>query len=283
MLNVFARPSISRALVPLGARLARAGVTPDAITIIGTLGAVGGALAFFCNGRFFVGTLVIWFFVMLDMVDGAVARARGVSTRFGAVLDSTADRVADAAVFGSLTWWFAGRGGSRGLVLACLLCLVLGSLTSYVKARAEGIGLTANVGVAERAERLIIALVGTGLDGLGVPYVQAFALWLLVGLSAITVGQRVVVVYRQSAAAGPLPLGPPAASAPPAGPAPSGDVAPPAGVAAGAGSLPVGEPAAPANAAPGGAGPANAAPGGAAPGGSGGVAPVAPTGPARPA
>jgi CDP-diacylglycerol--glycerol-3-phosphate 3-phosphatidyltransferase len=211
MLNVFARPSISRALIPLGARLAQAGVTPDAITIIGTLGAVGGALGFFCNGWFFIGTLVVWFFVMLDMVDGAVARARGVSTRFGAVLDSTADRVADAAVFGSLAWWFAGRGHSDGLLMACLLCLVLGSLTSYVKARAEGIGFTANVGVAERAERLIIALVGTGLDGLGVPYVQAGALWLLVGLSTITVGQRLAVVHRQSVAAGPVSLPPPPA------------------------------------------------------------------------
>jgi CDP-diacylglycerol--glycerol-3-phosphate 3-phosphatidyltransferase len=207
MLNVFARPSISRALTPLGAWLARAGVTADAITIVGTLGAVGGALGFFCRGSFFVGTLIIWFFVMLDMVDGAVARAHGSGTRFGALLDSTADRVADAAVFGALLWWFAGSGHSRGLTLACLLCLVLGSLTSYVKARAEGLGLTANVGVAERAERLIIALVGTGLDGLGVPYVQAGALWLLVVLSTVTVGQRLAVVYRQSVAAGPIAVG----------------------------------------------------------------------------
>jgi CDP-diacylglycerol--glycerol-3-phosphate 3-phosphatidyltransferase len=217
MLNVFARASVSRALVPLGARLARAGVTPDAITVVGTLGAVAGALGFFVRGSFFVGTLVIWFFVMLDLVDGAVARARGWSSRFGALLDSTADRVADAAVFGSLLWWFSGPGQSRGLTLACLLCLVLGALTSYVKARAEGLSLTANVGIAERAERLIIALAGTGLDGLGVPYVQAGALWLLVGLSTITVGQRLVEVHRQSVAAGPIPVGPAGGS--PAGPA----------------------------------------------------------------
>jgi CDP-diacylglycerol--glycerol-3-phosphate 3-phosphatidyltransferase len=199
MLNVFARASVSRALAPLGTRLARAGVTADAITVVGTVGAVGGALGFYTRGVFFVGTLVIWFFVMLDMVDGAVARAGGGSSKFGAMLDSTADRVADAAVFGSLLWWFAGPGGSRSLTLACLLCLVLGALISYVKARAEGLGFTADVGLVERPERLIIALVGTGLDGLGVPYVQAGALWLLVGLSAVTVGQRVVEVRRQSA------------------------------------------------------------------------------------
>jgi CDP-diacylglycerol--glycerol-3-phosphate 3-phosphatidyltransferase len=211
VLDFLHRAAISKAVSPLGNRLARAGVTPDAITVVGTLGAVGGALGFFTRGVFFVGTLIIWFFVMLDLVDGAVARARGTSTRFGAVLDSTCDRVADAAVFGSLLWWFAGRGASRSLVLACLLCLILGTLISYVRARAEGIGLTAKVGLVERAERLIIALVGTGLDGLGVPYVQAGALWLLVGLSAITVGQRLVEVHRQSVALGPLPLTRPSA------------------------------------------------------------------------
>ena len=199
MLNVFARASVSRVVAPLGRRLARAGVTADAVTVAGTLGAVGGALAFFPRGSFFIGTLVIWFFVMFDMVDGAVARAGGGSSRFGALLDSTCDRVADAAVFGTLLWWFDGAGHSRPLVLACLLCLVLGVLTSYVKARAEGLGMTCNVGFAERTERLIIVLAGTGLDGLGLPYVQAGALWLLVGLSAVTVGQRLVEVHRQSA------------------------------------------------------------------------------------
>jgi CDP-diacylglycerol---glycerol-3-phosphate 3-phosphatidyltransferase len=205
MLNIFARASVSRALAPVGARLARAGVTPDQVTLVGTLGAVAGALIFFTRGHFFVGTMVIWFFVMWDLLDGAVARARGGSSRFGAWLDSTCDRVADAAVFGSLLWWFAGPGDSRPLVLATLLCLVLGMLTSYVKARAEGLGLTCDVGVAERGDRLTIALVGTGLDGLGVPYVQAGALWLLVGLSTITVGQRLVEVRRQAAEPSAMP------------------------------------------------------------------------------
>lgn len=203
MLNVFARAPLSRALAPLGARLARAGVTADAVTVLGTVGAVAGAVGFFPRGVFFLGTLVVWFFVMLDMLDGAVARARGTASRFGALLDSTCDRVADAAVFGSLIWWFAGPGDSNPLLLGCLLCLVLGILVSYVKARAEGLGLTADVGIAERTERLIIILVGTGLDGLGLPYVQAVAVWLLVALSAVTVGQRLVEVRRQSAAAPP--------------------------------------------------------------------------------
>lgn len=197
MLNILARASFSRALVPLGTRLADAGVTPDAVTVVGTVGAVAGALVFFPHGWFFVGTLVIWAFVMLDMVDGAVARAGGRGSPFGAVLDSTCDRVVDAAVFATVAWYYAEHG-QRWMVLAALLCLVLGSLTSYIRARAEGVGLSATVGIAERAERLIAVLVGTGLTGLGVPFVLAVALWLLVGASAITVGQRLATVYTQS-------------------------------------------------------------------------------------
>lgn len=205
MLNIFARASISRVLAPLGSRLARAGVTPDAVTIVGTVGAIAGAVGFFPRGSLLIGTLVIWFFVMLDMVDGAVARARGTSSKFGALLDSTCDRAVDAAVFAALAWWFLGAGDNRPLALAALLSLVMGVLTSYIKARAEGLGLTCNVGFAERAERLIIVLVGTGLDGFGVPYVLAVALWFLVGATTVTVAQRLAEVHRQSTA---RPVGP---------------------------------------------------------------------------
>lgn len=198
MLNVLRAP-LSKVVNPLGRSLAGAGVTPDMVTVFGTIGATASALGFFTRGSFFTGTLLVWFFVMLDMVDGAIARVAGLGSRFGAVLDSSCDRIADAAVFGSLAWWFA-RHDHPALLAACLLCLVLGSLTSYIKARAEGMGMTANVGIAERAERLIIVLVGTGLTGwpFRVPYAQAIALWLLVAASTITVAQRFATVYKQS-------------------------------------------------------------------------------------
>ncbi|MGI8532169.1 MAG: phosphatidylinositol phosphate synthase [Geodermatophilaceae bacterium] len=200
MLNIFARATVAKALRPLGARLARSGVSPNVVTIVGTAGAVAGGLSLLATGRLFLGSAVITVFVLLDLVDGALARARGITSPFGAVLDSSCDRLADAAVFGGLAWWFAGGGDSRALLLATLLCLVLGSVTSYIKARAEGAGLRCDVGIAERSERLIIVLVGTGLSGLGVPYIQAIALWLLVGLTAVTVVQRTVEVRRQAAA-----------------------------------------------------------------------------------
>jgi CDP-diacylglycerol--glycerol-3-phosphate 3-phosphatidyltransferase len=202
VLNIHARAAISRSLVPLGHRLARAGVTPNAITVFGTVGAVASAVIFFPRGWFFAGTLLIWAFVMLDIVDGAVARAGGRGSAFGGVLDSSCDRIADAAVFATIGWYYA-RHGQKWMLLAALLCLILGSLTSYIRARAEAAGLTATVGIAERAERLIIVLVGTGLTGLPgyhVPYVLAIALWLLVAASTITVVQRLATVHAQSKA-----------------------------------------------------------------------------------
>lgn len=199
MLNIHGRAVISKAVNPLGVRLAAAGLTPNAVTVVGTLGVVVAALTLFTQGRWFTGTMIIWAFAMLDLVDGAVARAAGKTSAFGGVLDSSGDRIADAAVFGSIAWYFAMHG-QRWMLLAALLCLVLGSLTSYIRARAEAAGLTCSVGIAERADRLIIALVGTGLSGwpFRVPYAQSIALWLLVAASTITVYQRLATVHHQS-------------------------------------------------------------------------------------
>lgn len=205
MLNVFARVHVNRVADPLARRLLALGVTPDAVTVAGTVGSVAAAVWFLPRDQLFVGTLVIWFFVMFDLVDGAMARARGHSTPFGAVLDSVCDRAADGALFAALAWWCLGVGQNRLLGIAALVCLVSGQLVSYVKARAEGLGLSADGGLVERAERLILALVGTGLHGLGVPYALDVALWLLAAGSLWTVGQRILLVYRSAQALPPPP------------------------------------------------------------------------------
>jgi len=139
------------------------------------------------------------------MLDGALARARGGGSVFGAVLDSVGDRAADAAIFGALVWWYSGAGDDRLLVLLALVCLVLGVLTSYIKARAEGAGLSCDVGVVERTERLILALVGTGFTGLGIPYAVHVALWVLLVGSAVTVAQRIAAVRRTAPPPAPVP------------------------------------------------------------------------------
>lgn len=200
MLNVL-RPAITRIMTPLGRALARRGISPNVITVIGTLGVAGAALGFFPRGQLFWGTMVITLFVLADLLDGVLARMTGPGSRWGAFLDSTLDRVGDAAIFSGLILYFILKDEPE-IVLAgvALFCLAAGALVSYAKARAEGLGMTANVGIAERGERLVVALVAAGLSGLGVPYVLAIGLWLLAVASAVTVVQRMLNVYRQAVA-----------------------------------------------------------------------------------
>jgi len=165
---------------------------------MGTVGALGGALLL-ADGRLFAGTLVVWFFAMFDMLDGRLAKARGGTTLWGALLDSTLDRITDGAVFAAVVWHFTRDGSDQPWIAGlALFCLVSGAVISYVKARAEGLGIRCDVGLAERAERLILVLVGTGFDGIGVPFVLAGMLWLLAVASAVTVVQRMVHVHGQA-------------------------------------------------------------------------------------
>jgi CDP-diacylglycerol--glycerol-3-phosphate 3-phosphatidyltransferase len=200
VLNRFARALFTRILTPIAAFLVRRGVSPDVVTLIGTVGVVVGSLAFYPRHEFFWGTVVITCFVFSDLIDGTMARMTGRSSRWGAWLDSTLDRVGDAAVFGGIALWFAGDGDDLLMVSLALYCLATGAVVSYARARAEGLGMTADVGVTERADRLVAILVATGLDGLGVPYVQAAALWLLAIGSTVTIGQRALAVRRQALA-----------------------------------------------------------------------------------
>ncbi len=199
MLNLRVRPALGHVVDPAADALLRLRVHPDAVTVAGTLGVVLGALLFFPQGRFLAGTVVVTLAVLTDLLDGAMARRRGTTSRFGAWLDSTCDRVGDAAILSGLVLWFTGAGENRLLAGVALFCLVAGSVVSYAKARAEGLGLTCDVGIAERAERVILVLVATGLTGLGLDGALNAGLWLLAALTAVTVAQRLVEVRRQSA------------------------------------------------------------------------------------
>jgi CDP-diacylglycerol--glycerol-3-phosphate 3-phosphatidyltransferase len=200
MLNLFARPRVSRITDPAGRWLVARGVSPDAVTVAGTVGTAAAAAWFIPRGQLFLGAFLATVFVLFDMIDGAMARARGHSTPFGAVLDSTCDRIADGVLFASITWWCL-VSGQRALAVAALVCLIAGQVISYIKARAEGAGLSAEGGLVERPERLILALVGTGFEGLGIPWALAVGLWLLAAGSVWTVGQRIVAVHRSAQAA----------------------------------------------------------------------------------
>lgn len=205
MLNKYARAFFTRVLTPFAAFLLRKGVSPDTVTLLGTAGVVGGALAFYPRGEFFWGTVVITLFVFSDLVDGNMARQAGVSSRWGAFLDSTLDRVADAGVFGGLALWYAGGGDDLVLCAVTLFCLASGQVVSYTKARGEAIGLPVNVnGLVERAERLVVTLVLCGLAGLhkfgvpGIQYLLPIALWAVAAGSLVTLIQRVVTIRREA-------------------------------------------------------------------------------------
>ena len=199
------------AYVKLSAPLARAalrvGLTPDTVTIIGTAGSVLAALTLFPIGQLWWGYLAVSFFVLADMLDGAMARERGGGTRFGTVLDATCDRISDGAIFSGLLWWAAFGLRDSALVVATLICLVTSQLISYIKARAEASGLNGGGGLIERPERLVIVLLGAGLSDLPffpVPAALPVAMWLLAVTSLITVGQRLHAVRSSPEAMEPL-------------------------------------------------------------------------------
>ena len=204
MLNRLMRETWTKVMTPIARLFLKLGISPDVVTIVGTLGVCVGALAFFPRGQFLWGTLVIVLFIFGDNVDGVMARMSGREGQWGAFLDSTLDRVGDAAIFGGLVLHFAGQGPDNNLLVAglALACLILGMVVSYAKARAEGLGMTANVGIAERADRLLLVLVATGLVGFGLPKtLLGIVLALLAVASFITVLQRMMTVHRQALAA----------------------------------------------------------------------------------
>jgi CDP-diacylglycerol---glycerol-3-phosphate 3-phosphatidyltransferase len=200
MLN-FLRPGFARLFTPVVQALARTPVTPNMITVIGTVGVSASALALFPIGWLFPGAAIATFFVFTDMLDGQLARLKGSSGPWGAFLDSTMDRVGDAAVFGGITIWFI-RSGDHLLAVVSLFCLACGMWVSYVKARAQSLGLKCDVGLIERPERMLIGLTSIGLSGLGVPYILPIGMWALAAGSLYTFYQRMRAVYQEAKSEG---------------------------------------------------------------------------------
>jgi CDP-diacylglycerol--glycerol-3-phosphate 3-phosphatidyltransferase len=190
---------MTRLFTPVADALLKRGVSPDAVTITGTVAVVAAALWLFPAGHFLAASLVIAFFALTDSLDGVMARRAGRSGPWGAFLDSTLDRFGDAAIFSGLVLWFIGEGDSSWGAGLALACLVLGSIVPYARARAEGLGMTAAVGIAERADRLAAVLVATALVGVGLPeVVLVVVLGLLAVASFVTIVQRMLTVRRQA-------------------------------------------------------------------------------------
>jgi CDP-diacylglycerol--glycerol-3-phosphate 3-phosphatidyltransferase len=190
-----ARAVVSYGVNPLARFLLRIGVSPNAVTVAGTVGVLIGSY-FGAQGHLFWGTVIVTACALTDVLDGTMARIKGATGKFGALLDSSMDRIADGAVFGAVVYYLATEGNPYNGVIAALISLVFGQVVSYVKARAESLGLNADVGIAERLERLLIVGAGGLLGAAGQDWGLPAALWVLAALAVITAFQRLVHAAR---------------------------------------------------------------------------------------
>ena len=192
--NRFKAP-VTKVITPVCRGLLKMNISANALTIIGALGVSASALYFFSNDELFIGTLFVSLFALSDLFDGTMARlSNSQGTKWGALLDSTLDRVSDAAI--AIGIWIHFRNSDSDFQYLTLAVLFLGGLIPYIRARAESLGVDCSVGVAERAERLILLLVGTGLAGLGLEQSLETAMVILTILSLVTVLQRMRVVFK---------------------------------------------------------------------------------------
>jgi CDP-diacylglycerol--glycerol-3-phosphate 3-phosphatidyltransferase len=189
-----------RALLAPVVRLAiRLHVTPNAVTVAGFL-IVAAAAVLVALGQLVAGAALLVAGSLLDVVDGGLARATGGTTAFGSFLDSTLDRAAEAILYGALAAYYLRLAADPGPVLLALVALAGSFMVSYTRAKAEGIGFTAAVGLAPRTERMVIIVAGITLAGIGVQIGLIGAMAAVAILSVATTIQRIWHVRRLAVA-----------------------------------------------------------------------------------
>jgi CDP-diacylglycerol--glycerol-3-phosphate 3-phosphatidyltransferase len=197
MIGAKIKPAVTRVITPVASFALRLGITPNAVTWVGAIAVVAAALYFYPKGEFVAGTIVISLAALSDLFDGTMARiSKEGSSPWGGFLDSTIDRITDSAILVGVSI-FLIQSDDR-LVAVVLMTLLTGMLVPYVRAKAESLGIQCSGGIAERTERLIIALTAIGFEGLGVPFSLAIGMWLLALLGTFTVIQRMIIVKRAS-------------------------------------------------------------------------------------
>jgi len=195
MLSRTLKPAVTRLITPVASFALRIGITPNAVTWVGAVGVVASALYFYPRGDFFIGTAFIAFFALSDLFDGTMARiSKAGASQWGSFLDSTIDRVTDSAILLGVSIYLINNDDLLSFVV--IATLVTGMLVPYIRAKAESFSIECTGGIAERTERLIIAMSTIALDGLGLPYVLAGGMWLLALLGAVTVIQRMLIVRK---------------------------------------------------------------------------------------
>jgi CDP-diacylglycerol--glycerol-3-phosphate 3-phosphatidyltransferase len=195
MISRSLKPAVTRLITPVASGALRIGITPNGVTWVGAIGVVSSALIFYPRGDFFLGTAIIAFFALSDLFDGTMARISMTgASKWGSFLDSTIDRVTDSSILLGLAIYLVKRNDHLSSVV--LVTLVTGLLVPYIRAKAESFSIECSGGIAERTERLIIALSAIALEGLNVPFVLAIGMWLLAILGSVTVVQRMLIVRR---------------------------------------------------------------------------------------
>jgi CDP-diacylglycerol---glycerol-3-phosphate 3-phosphatidyltransferase len=193
------RIPVTRVITPLCRFLLKIGVSANLLSAVGGIGATVSAIAFFTQGKYFWGVVVTLFFILFDLLDGTLARmSESGGSTWGALLDSTLDRISDAAVIGSVAYYLS-RSHDR-LVPVLLVALVAGSLVSYIKARAESLNITCDGGIAERTERLIVIFLSLFVASFDIPYILAIGSWFLALISIYTAIERLVIVFQATRA-----------------------------------------------------------------------------------
>jgi CDP-diacylglycerol--glycerol-3-phosphate 3-phosphatidyltransferase len=197
MLSARLKPAVTRVITPVASLALRMGITPNAVTWTGAIAVVASAMYFYPKGQFFIGTVVICIMALSDLFDGTMARiSQKGSSKWGGFLDSTIDRITDSAILVGVSIYLINNDDPLAIVV--MVTLVTGMLVPYIRAKAESFAIQCSGGIAERTERLIISLAAIGFDGLGIPYVLSFGMWLLALLGAYTVVQRMLIVKRAS-------------------------------------------------------------------------------------
>jgi CDP-diacylglycerol---glycerol-3-phosphate 3-phosphatidyltransferase len=195
MISAHLKPQVTRLINPVVKAAVRIGVTANGVTIIGAIGTVASALFFYPRGDLFIGTLVICFFALSDLFDGAIARlTNGTGTQWGGFLDSTIDRVTDAAILIGVLLFMIDRDNTVAILI--LISLVTGGLIPYIRAKAESMSIECSGGFAERTERIVISLTAIGFYGLGVDFSLLIGFGFLSVVGVITVVQRMAIVFR---------------------------------------------------------------------------------------
>ena len=195
MLQASLRAPVTRLITPMCRGLLKLGLSANGMSAIGALGAAITAIYFFGNGKFFIGFFITLAFVLSDLFDGTMARlSESGGSKWGALLDSTLDRITDATLLGAVAYFLYDSHDQ--LFVVVLVAMVAGGLVSYIKARAESLEIPCNGGLAERTERLIIAFLAIFLQSVHVSFALAIGMWILAIVSVYTVGERLIIVYR---------------------------------------------------------------------------------------